>query len=62
MTRISELPFEKIDEDLRSVMQEYDKELGGSGFVRVLAHRADVFKDFINYYFPLVSETMVPYK
>ena len=57
MARVSEIPFEKIDSELQSVMREYDKELGGSEFVQVFAHAPDVFKSFINFYFPLVSET-----
>lgn len=55
MARVSAVPFEKIDPELQAVMAEYDKELGGSGFVQVLAHSPDVFKSFINFYFPLVT-------
>ena len=57
MTRVSAIPFEKIDPELQTVMREYDKELGGSEFVQVFAHAPEVFKSFINFYFPLVSET-----
>ena len=57
MTRVSAIPFEKIDSELQTVMREYDKELGGSEFVQVFAHAPQVFKSFINFYFPLVSET-----
>ena len=57
MARVSTLPMEHLGDDLRSVMREYDVELGGSGFVRVLAHAPDTFRAFIDYYFPLVSET-----
>jgi hypothetical protein len=57
MTRVSAIPFENIDPELQTVMREYDKELGGSEFVQVFAHAPQVFKSFINFYFPLVSET-----
>jgi hypothetical protein len=57
MPRVSAIPFEKIDPELQTVMREYDKELGGSEFVQVFAHAPQVFKSFINFYFPLVSET-----
>ena len=57
MPRVSAIPFEKIDTELQAVMREYDKELGGSEFVQVFAHAPQVFKSFINFYFPLVSET-----
>ena len=57
MARLSSLPFERLDKDLQEVMHEYDQELGGSGFVRVLAHSPELFKAFIYYYFPLVTET-----
>ena len=56
MPRVSAIPFEKIDPELQTVMREYDKELGGSEFVQVFAHAPEVFKSFINFYFPLVSE------
>lgn len=57
MARVSNVPFEKIDSELQAVMREYDKELGGSEFVQVFAHAPEVFKSFINFYFPLVTET-----
>jgi hypothetical protein len=57
MARVSELSFEQVDPELQAVMREYDKELGGSEFVQVLAHAPEVFKSFIAYYFPLVTTT-----
>ena len=57
MPRVSAIPFENIDPELQTVIREYDKELGGSEFVQVFAHAPEVFKSFINFYFPLVSET-----
>ena len=57
MARLSSIPVDQLDDELREVMRAYDAELGGSGFVRVLAHTPEVFKAFIQYYFPLVSET-----
>ncbi|HVB79935.1 MAG TPA: hypothetical protein VNE82_08300 [Candidatus Binataceae bacterium] len=57
MARLSSIPFEKVDPQLQTVMREYDLELGGSGFVQVLAHAPEVFKAFIDFYFPLVSTT-----
>jgi hypothetical protein len=57
MPRVSLVPFESVDPELRKVMVEYDEELGGSEFVRVFAHAPDVFKSFIRFYFPLITET-----
>jgi hypothetical protein len=57
MPRVSQVPFATMDPELRDSMSAYDDELGGSEFVRVFAHRPDVFKNFIAYYFPLISET-----
>jgi hypothetical protein len=51
------VPFEKVDPALHKVMAAYDAELGGSEFVRVFAHAPEVFKSFINFYFPLITET-----
>ena len=33
MARLSNIPFEQLDDDLQKVRHEYDKELGGSDFV-----------------------------
>jgi hypothetical protein len=57
MARVSSLPFDEIPEDLQEIMREYDEELGGSEFVQVFAHAPDAFRSFIDFYFPLVSET-----
>jgi hypothetical protein len=57
MPRVSMVPFDKVDPELRKVMAEYDLELGGSEFVRVFAQVPEVFKSFIGFYFPLITQT-----
>lgn len=57
MPYVSALPFPAIDAELQAIMREYDAELGGSEFVRVFAHAPEVFKSFIRFYFPLITET-----
>ncbi|MBL6749491.1 MAG: carboxymuconolactone decarboxylase family protein [Nevskia sp.] len=57
MPRVSNMPFEQIDPELQKIMKEYDDELGGSEFVEIFAHSPKTFKNFINFYFPLISET-----
>ncbi len=57
MARLSAVPFEQVPKDLQAVMRQYDEELGGSGFVQVLANAPDVFRKFIDFYFPLALET-----
>lgn len=57
MAHLSPVPFEKVPEDLQKVMRQYDEELGGSGFVQVFAHAPDVFRSFIDFYFPLELKT-----
>ena len=57
MPRVSEIPFEQVPQDLQEIMRQYDDELGGSGFVQVLAQAPDVFRSFIDFYFPLELET-----
>ena len=57
MPRVSLVPFDKVDPELQKVMAEYDEELGGSEFVRVYAHAPEIFKRFIGFYFPLITET-----
>ena len=53
MDRVSKVPFDQVDTELQAIMREYDQELGGSEFVQVFAHAPEVFKSFINFYFPL---------
>ena len=57
MARLSAVPFEQVPKDLQAVMRQYDEEVGGSGFVQVLANAPDVFRKFIDFYFPLELET-----
>ena len=57
MTRLSSIPFEQVPADLQAIMHQYDEELGGSGFVQVLAHAPEVFRSFIDFYFPLALKT-----
>ncbi len=51
MARLSSIPFEKVDPELQAVMHEYDVELGGSGFVQVLAHHRMSSKTSLNFIF-----------
>ena len=57
MAYVSALPFDQIDPDVQKVMQTYNKEIGGSAFLQAFAHAPEVFKSFVDYYFPLVFET-----
>ena len=57
MARVSNVPFEQVPAELRTIMQEYDTELGGSEFVQVFAHAPEVFKQFVDFYFGLVLES-----
>lgn len=56
MAHVSNLPFPEVPEALKGIMQQYDKELGGSEFVQVFAHAPEVYESFVNYYFGLVLE------
>jgi hypothetical protein len=57
MARVSDVPFEQVPEDLKSIMRQYDQELGGSEFVQVFANAPEVYKSFVDFYFGLVLET-----
>ena len=57
MAHLSAVPFENVPADLQQVMRQYDEELGGSGFVQVFAHAPNVFRSFIDFYFPLELKT-----
>ncbi len=57
IAHVDPVPFDQIDPDVQKVMQTYDKENGGSKFLQALAHAPEVFKSFVNYYFPLIFET-----
>jgi hypothetical protein len=51
------LPFAEVDSSVQEIMRTYDKEYMGSDFVRAFAHAPEVFKSFVDYYFPLIFET-----
>jgi hypothetical protein len=53
MSFLSAVPFDRVPEDMRTMMRHYDEELGGSGFVQVFAHAPEVFRSFLEFYFPL---------
>ena len=57
MAYVSLVPFTQIDPSVQDIMRTYDKEYMGSDFVRAFAHTPQVFKSFVNYYFPLIFET-----
>lgn len=57
MARLSAIPFDQVPPDLQNIMRAYDEELGGSEFVQVFAHAPEVFRKFIDFYFPLELET-----
>ena len=57
MAHVNLVPFEQIDPEVQAIMRTYDKEYDGSGFLRAFAHAPEVFKSFVNYYFPLIFET-----
>ena len=57
MAYVSAVLFDQIDPDVQKVMLTYDKEIGGSAFLQAFAHAPEVFKSFVDYYFPLVFET-----
>lgn len=57
MAHIDPVPFDEIPPALRAVMHAYDEELGGSGFVQVLAHAPETFQKFIDFYFDLELQT-----
>lgn len=57
MAHVSSLPFDRIPPNVQNIMQTYDKEYGGSDFVKVFAHAPETFQAFCDYYFPLIFET-----
>ncbi|MGH7842168.1 MAG: hypothetical protein ACREQT_11700 [Candidatus Binataceae bacterium] len=57
MAYVSMVPFTQVDSTVQAVMRTYDKEYMGSDFIRAFAHAPEVFKAFVNYYFPLIFET-----
>ena len=57
MPFVSLVPFENIDPAFQEIMRTYDREYAGSEFLRAFAHAPQVFKSFVEYYFPLIFET-----
>jgi hypothetical protein len=57
MAYVSLVPFAQVDPGVRDIMRTYDKEYAGSEFLRAFAHAPKVLQSFVQYYFPLISET-----
>jgi hypothetical protein len=51
MTHISKVPFDQLDKQLQSTMQESDAALGGSEWIQVFSQTPELYKAFVKFYY-----------
>jgi alkylhydroperoxidase family enzyme len=51
MLRISPVPFEDMNEDMRAIVRTSDAIAGGSEWVQAYAHAPDIFVPFVRFYY-----------
>lgn len=50
MPRLSPVPYEKMDEELRAMAKTYDEAVGGSQWLQYFAHAPDLHKNLSAFY------------
>lgn len=51
MSHISKIPFDQLDDHLKSAMVESDAALGGSEWLQVFSQTPDLYKSFAKFYY-----------
>lgn len=62
MTRIRLAELDELEGDIRSMVEEVEAATGDSTALRVLAHRPDILKSFIEFYWPLQTAGLLSRK
>jgi hypothetical protein len=47
MDRISKVPLESLDPEMKAIMRASDEALGGSEWIQYFAHTPDLYKQFV---------------
>ena len=50
-TRVSKVPADQVDDDIRDLMDASEEALGGSEWIQVMAQSPDLYKDFARFYY-----------
>ena len=51
MERISKVPLERLDPEIKAMMRASDEAIGGSEWIQYYAHTPDLFKQFVKFYY-----------
>ena len=55
MPRVSAVPYSKMDPELQEVVRASDEALGGSEWVQYFCHPADLYKNFVKFYYGFIA-------
>jgi hypothetical protein len=51
MARVTPVPFECMDDDMREIARKSDEAAGGSEWIQAYAHAPEIFKPFVRFYY-----------
>lgn len=55
MPRVSPIPYEKMDSELKAIVNASDEALGGSEWVQYFCHAKELYKDFVKFYYQHIA-------
>ena len=51
MPRVTPVPYEKMDPEIQEIVKASDEALCGSEWIQYFCHPADLYKDFVKFYY-----------
>jgi hypothetical protein len=51
MPRVAPVRYEKMDAEIQSIVRASDDALGGSEWIQYFCHPAELYKQFVNFYY-----------
>jgi hypothetical protein len=51
MPRVAPLPYEEMEPEIQAIVQASDEALGGSEWIQYFCHPAELYKQFVKFYY-----------
>jgi len=51
MPRVAALPYDAMDPTIQDIVKASDESLGGSEWIQYFCHPAELYKDFVKFYY-----------
>ena len=51
MPRVAAVPYEAMEPAIQEIVKASDESLGGSEWIQYFCHPADLYKDFVKFYY-----------